>query len=151
MEFKNYYKILGIDVSSNSFQIKNAFLKQSKIWHPDKNPNQDTTQKMQDINEAYLILKDEEARKLYDIEFDRFYKMDFLNRSNESKNFDYKFKDEKLEKWILNARKQSIELAKEVIFLSKKASKASFSRIIQFAITYFSMGILILVLLRMCN
>ena len=68
----DYYKILEIEKNSNSKEIKSAFRRQAIKWHPDKNPNIDVNGKMQLINEAYLILKDVEARKHYDLEYDKF-------------------------------------------------------------------------------
>ena len=71
--FVDYYKILEIEKSSTQQEIKVAFRKQAIKWHPDKNPGIDVNEKMQLINEAYLILKDEEARNHYDIEYIKFY------------------------------------------------------------------------------
>ena len=61
--FIDYYELLEIDSSASPVDIKSAFKKQALKWHPDKNPGIDTTEMMQRINEAYLILKDEEARR----------------------------------------------------------------------------------------
>ena len=66
--FIDYYSIFEVDKESSFEEIKSAFRKQCIKWHPDKNAGRDTTLKMQEINEAYLILKDEDARKRYDIE-----------------------------------------------------------------------------------
>ena len=64
-------------------EIKVAYRKQCIKWHRDKNINIDTTQRMQDINQAYLILKDEEARSKYDIEYLKFksYKSENINNN----------------------------------------------------------------------
>jgi len=70
--FIDYYDILDIDPKASQSEIKAAFKKQALRWHPDKNAGADTTQKMQKINEAYLILKDSEARKLFDAEYHRY-------------------------------------------------------------------------------
>ena len=68
--FIDYYSILEVDNESSFEEIKSAFRKQCIKWHPDKNLGKDTTEKMQLINEAYLILKDSEARAKYDIEWE---------------------------------------------------------------------------------
>ena len=57
--FKDYYQILEITQQASLSEIKQAYRAASKKWHPDVNPGKDTTQIMQDINEAYAILKDE--------------------------------------------------------------------------------------------
>lgn len=84
MFFIDYYSLFEIDPSATLAEVKSAFKKQALKWHPDKNPGIDTTEVMQNINEAYLILKDDEARKLYDIEYNRFqnYKKQEKNRTN---------------------------------------------------------------------
>ena len=64
-------------------EIKVAYRKQCIKWRRDKNINIDTTQRMQGINQAYLILKDEEARSKYDIEYLKFkdYKSENINNN----------------------------------------------------------------------
>jgi len=121
--FIDYYLLLDILPASSLAEIKSAFRKQAIQWHPDRNPNGDTTKQMQLINEAYLILKDEEARKKYDIEYFKFtefkkqheYKKD--NKAEEPKYeySDYQFSDDVLRKWMDNAKKQAVSLAKETI------------------------------------
>ena len=66
--FKDYYKILGVSEKASLNEIKTAYRQLSKKYHPDMNPGIDTTAWMQDINEAYAILKDETKRKRYDVE-----------------------------------------------------------------------------------
>lgn len=83
MEFKDYYNILGISYLASNEEIKSAYREQSLKWHPDKNPNIDTTQQMQDINEAYQILKNSDSKTLYDIEYKR---IKGINSNNHSKN-----------------------------------------------------------------
>ena len=70
--FKDYYQILGIPLTSSRQDIKKSYRKLSLKWHPDKNPGIDVTEIMQDINEAYKILYDEESRARYDIEYQIF-------------------------------------------------------------------------------
>ena len=68
--FKDYYQILGIPFTASTQEIKDAYRKMSLKWHPDKNPNIDVTEIMQDINEAYKILYDEFSRARYDKEYE---------------------------------------------------------------------------------
>lgn len=67
MEYKDYYRILGVDKNSSSNDIKKAYRKLAKKYHPDLNPNDEKAQeKFKEINEAYEVLGDEEKRKKYD-------------------------------------------------------------------------------------
>jgi len=63
----NYYEILEIDLNSTQEEIKKAYHRLAKKYHPDLNPDKDTTNKMQRINEAYEVLSDLEKRKKYDL------------------------------------------------------------------------------------
>ena len=66
---KDYYSILGISINASDEEIKRAYRALSKRWHPDMNPGLDTTAIMQDINEAYFILRDSAMRVKYDAEY----------------------------------------------------------------------------------
>lgn len=67
MVFVDYYKILGIDKSATPKDIKNAYRKLARKYHPDLNPNDANAKKnFQQINEANEVLSDPEKRKQYD-------------------------------------------------------------------------------------
>ena len=70
--FKDYYKLLEITQNATDEEIRKAFKTQAIKWHPDKNQDTDTTLRMQEINEAYLILKDKEGKNRYDSEYNKF-------------------------------------------------------------------------------
>ncbi len=64
---KDYYKILGIERKADEKDIKKAYRKLARQYHPDINPNNKTAEaKFKEINEAYQVLSDKEKRVLYD-------------------------------------------------------------------------------------
>ena len=67
MAFVDYYKVLGIDKNAAEKEIKNAYRKLARKYHPDVNPNdKDAHAKFQEINEANEVLSDTVKRKKYD-------------------------------------------------------------------------------------
>ena len=67
MDYKDYYKVLGIEKSATPEQIKKAYRKLARQHHPDVNPNdQGAEQKFKELNEANEVLSDPEKRKKYD-------------------------------------------------------------------------------------
>jgi DnaJ-class molecular chaperone len=67
MEFRDYYKTLGVDRSASEAAIKTAFRKLARKYHPDVNPNnKDAERKFKEVNEAYQVIGDAEKRKKYD-------------------------------------------------------------------------------------
>ncbi len=67
MEYKDYYQILGIDKNATQDDIKKAYRKLAKKYHPDLNPGDKNAQeKLKDINEAYEVLGNKEKRQHYD-------------------------------------------------------------------------------------
>ncbi|MDX1364826.1 DnaJ C-terminal domain-containing protein [Arenibacter latericius] len=67
MKFIDYYKILGLDKNADQSQIKKAYRKMARKYHPDINPNdKEAEHKFKEVNEANEVLGDPEKRKKYD-------------------------------------------------------------------------------------
>lgn len=67
MEYKDYYKILGVDRKASDEDIRKAYRKLAKQYHPDYNPNnKQAEERFKEINEAYEVLSDSKKRAHYD-------------------------------------------------------------------------------------
>jgi curved DNA-binding protein len=67
MEYKDYYKILGVARNASADEIRSAYRKLAMQYHPDKNPgNKQAEERFKEINEAYQVLSDEKKRAHYD-------------------------------------------------------------------------------------
>ena len=138
--FRDYYAILEVSYHALPEEIKSAYRQLSKKWHPDVNPDVDVTSKMQDINEAYCVLKDIEKRRRYDEEYKRFkqFQQIYANKkdsthtsatsstttsSSESYYYDYNVNDKSVWNDMESARAEATRLVREFLNNLKKDGK----------------------------
>ena len=131
----DYYAILNIKPTTSKKKIKEAFKKKAFKWHPDRNHSPDSMAKMQLINEAYLILKDDEARARYDKSYYKFQKTNKEKQDNnqkETKWHDYSIDDDILNDWIKKAQTQAKEMVmmsiEDLVGMSKAATNAAWDK-----------------------
>lgn len=88
MEYKDYYKILGVEKNASKDEIKKAYRKLAMKYHPDKTKgNKSAEEKFKDINEANEVLSDDVKRKKYDTMGDSY--NSFHQQSGSSQGFDW--------------------------------------------------------------
>lgn len=173
--FKDYYAILEIAHPSNQAEIKSAFRKQAKKWHPDINPDSQAHERMVLVYEANLILSDEDAKNRYDKEFLRFKsstqpksekhtsneqnkKQTYQQEENRSNEYSFEPTDEILKKWMTNAKRQAKEFAKksfeEAVGMTKDGIKEGAKKTGQMFIGQIVIGIIATVIFALskgCN
>ena len=88
---KNYYKILGVTQDSTQEEIKKAYRRLAKKYHPDRNNDDSAAEIFKDINEAYEVLGDEAKRRQYDsFTFNSHARTSFFDLNDLFNNFGFK-------------------------------------------------------------
>lgn len=159
--YKNYYAVLGLTKSASKSEVKSRFRQLAKQWHPDvcKEPN--ATHKMQEITEAYLILYDDEARNRYDkiyvnlFEKKETFRQEYQSQKTSSRKNVHEVQDDTLDKWILKAQKQAIDILQQsfddVIGISKRGCLYSLYSFGLSTIIYVVVIILAIIALKFWN
>lgn len=152
--FKDYYRILDITFPSDINCIKKAYHKQSVRWHPDKNPNMDTTKQMQDVNEAYNILKDIYAKEKYDKEYLMFRQTvvtDVKPKEQQSYEYSYDIKDENLKNDINEARQDAEDFVNQFMKAFRengnKAINGAWAEVLPYVILIIVMSLISIIIL----
>ncbi len=68
---KSYYDVLGIKYTSDQKEIKDSYVRLVKQYHPDVSSDSRATQRTEEINEAYGVLKDRQSKEQYDLKFSK--------------------------------------------------------------------------------
>ncbi len=66
MEYRDYYKILGLERAASADQVKTAYRRLARKYHPDVSKEKNAEERFKEVQEAYEVLKDPEKRAAYD-------------------------------------------------------------------------------------
>ena len=96
-DFKDYFKILGVSRNATDEEIKSAFRRLARKFHPDLHPQDERAEsKFKEINEAYEILSDEDKKKSYE----QFLNYWFKNRDGKSRDFSGGNSDRRFDEYL---------------------------------------------------
>lgn len=94
MEYRDYYKILGVGKTASQAEIKKAYRKLAVKYHPDKNQdNPASEEKFKEISEAYEVLGDEDSRQKYDQLGSNWNQYQNMNSGGQGRGFQGGFQD----------------------------------------------------------
>src|SRR3974390_1142517 len=66
MDYRDYYQMLGVSRTANADEVKKAYRKLARKYHPDVSKEKDAEERFKEVQEAYEVLKDPEKRAAYD-------------------------------------------------------------------------------------
>lgn len=120
---KDYYKILELSFGASETEIKANYRRLSKQWHPDCNPNVDTTVMMQEIVEAYQMLNNLERRQEYDLRYSSYFTRKNEYRSPSRNATRDRIQDDLFEEYISRSRVEARDIVTEFMSDFKKRGK----------------------------
>lgn len=120
MLLKDYYAIVGITESATQPEIKTAYRARARKLHPDINHGLETTAKMQELNEAYMVLANAETRMQYDQELLRHRAKVADAKMTAEQTSDYHYFDEDLADKVRQAAETARAMKNEYFEESKK-------------------------------
>lgn len=126
---KDYYQILGVRPDSTIKEIRRAYRQLAILYHPDRNPDRQSTVKMQEINEAYSVLGDPRKRIQYD--FGRLHST-VGARTDSSPFATTTVPRIKLQPFFIQNKSTFLALLVMVIFLTLSANFITWDRAIQY-------------------
>ena len=109
----NYYLILHVPLYSDGQVIKKAYRRLAKQYHPDINSSADAHECMQRLNEAYFLLQDDTAKRLYDIELRQFVLHNQAEGSRSQSEATQGVYSNALYDYIVKARRRAFEMTEE--------------------------------------
>ncbi|MGI6705959.1 MAG: DnaJ domain-containing protein [Clostridia bacterium] len=116
---KDYYKILGVEPNCSKDDIKKAYRRLAKQWHPDVNKSEDAHDKFIEIAEAYEILIDDHSRAQYDAMRKRSYasaEKDFSRRQEEARRKAEYYSTVSFDEFLKNAFEMAVEFGKSTLY-----------------------------------
>lgn len=129
----NYYEILGVNKDVNNYELKKAYRKLAKMYHPDTNNNENSDEIFKLINNAYEILSNEVTRKNYD------YELNLNSYSNKNFSEDNSYNNTEEDDDIHNNKKFTI--TRKILYFIFKAILYLIVKLILLPISIIFIGI----------
>lgn len=144
----NYYKVLEVEFTNSNEIIKGAYKRLAFKHHPDRNKEKDLTSKMQEINEAYQVLKNPASKKIYDSTYHKIFNNDIKDTIEIVKD------NTELKDIIRQAKGEANKITNEIIKGHKEAFndvKTNKNQLGQQVLFYLIGFFLVGILMKACN